>query len=227
MTDAILIEKFKNLKKNSQKLGFVYKIADVLDNLLTDEEKDEKIWQLLLGTFKRLNDLKLEIGNQKLEILYYYFLWNLFSSLGYAPELYFCPICSRKLLPETFFFVPEEGGVICWHCLAKLKNEPVASLPAVCEQWAITVEQLKEKGVSENGNPLRRLADGGKKYLINKKPFAVEINVDTVKVLRIFLKKNFDILKKLKIEEKDKEDLKKISEFYLDFLKSELSKTKR
>lgn len=181
LTDAILIEKFKNLRKNPGRLDFAYKIADSLDSLLTQEEKDDSIWRLILETFKRLNDLRFPVHD--LQLTYYYFLWNLFSILGYAPEFYSCPVCGRKLLPETFLFLPVEGGVVCWRCFKNFKEE----------------KKKKARGIS----------------------------VDTVKVLRIFLKEDWKILGKLKIEKKDKENLKEISEFYLDFLKEEFSKMEK
>ena len=129
LTDAILIDKFKNLRENPQRLNYTYQIADALDSLTGKEERDDKIWELLNRSFQELNNLKLEIKNSleirnlKLEIIFYYFLWNLFSLLGYKPEFHNCPVCGEKLLPETFWFVPEEGGVVCWRCLKEIEKE--------------------------------------------------------------------------------------------------------
>jgi len=95
LTDAILVEKFENLKNNLNKLKIAYKISQVLDNLVLGQEPDEKIWQLLKETFRKLN--KLEISTAKLELLYYYFFWNLVSLLGYQPELKNCTIQGKKI----------------------------------------------------------------------------------------------------------------------------------
>ena len=157
-------------------MNLAYQIAEVTDSFLGEEQRDEKIWQLLLGTFKRLND-------SKLEILYYYFLWNLFSILGYAPQLYSCSVCERKLLPETFWYLSEEGGVVCWRCFKNFGEE--------------------------------------------KKKEAQEINVETVKVLRIFLKENWNVLGKLKLKEKTQGNLKDITDSYLSFLRREFSKMEK
>ena len=178
LTDAILIDKFKNLKENLQRLNQALQIADSLDSLTGKEEKDDAVWQLLVEAFQRLNtphQNKVFEGEWKLEIIYYYFLWNLFSLLGFKPELFSCPICRKKLLPETFYFVPKEGGVVCWRCLKKLSPEEK--------------ERVKE------------------------------IRVDTVKILRIFLSKNWKILPRLKIIKAERKNLKEISELYLAFLK--------
>ena len=181
LTDAISIDKFKNLRENHQKLEIAYKIADVLNSLAAPEQNDEKIWQLLLATFRKIENWKTE--NQKLKILYYYFLWKLFGFLGYAPELYFCTICGQKLLPETFWFLPKEGGVVCWRCFTKLSQD-----------------EKKE----------------GK-----------EISVDSVKILRIFLKENWGFVKKIKYPPESIKNLKDITETYLQFLKEEFSKSEK
>ncbi len=182
LTDALLIKKFKNLRRDNRESEFARNLADNLDLLLREEEKDEKIWRLLIETLENLNS---QLSNQSINnsqlLLYYYFLWNLFSVLGYAPQLYSCPVCSKKLLPETFWFVNEEGGVVCWHCFKKFSQE--------------------------------------------KQKTAREISVDTVKVLRIFLKENSSVLKKIKLEKEAQDNLREVSESYLNYLKSDFQKT--
>jgi len=122
LTDAISIDKFKNIRKDSKRLNLVYQVAEALDSLLGWEQRDDKIWQLLSKTLQRLNEsFKLQVSSF---MIYHYFLWNLFSILGHKPELYSCPVCGEKLLPETFYFVPREGGIVCWKCLKKIKEEP-------------------------------------------------------------------------------------------------------
>jgi len=98
LTDSVLIKKFKDYDN----IDYYHELAWALDGLT--EEKDERIWNLLLNPIE--NDLS-----------FYYSFWNLFSYLGYKPELYNCVLCQRKLLPETLFFVPKEGGICCWKCL--------------------------------------------------------------------------------------------------------------
>lgn len=119
LTDAILIEKFNNIRKDLRKLTIVAKIAEALDNLIQDREPDERVWSLLLGVFKKLNNINFEIKNLKL--IYHYFFWNLLSVLGYKPELYKCLTCQKRLQPGKLYFNKEEGGVICRECFSKEK----------------------------------------------------------------------------------------------------------
>lgn len=121
VVDAILVEKFKDIKKNPEKLKLAYKITDAFNCLTGLEEKDDELWNLLNRTFQRLNNCQLSIVN--CQLLYYFSLWSLFSILGYEPELYYCVTCQKKLLPETFWFLPSEGGIICWRCIKDFTKE--------------------------------------------------------------------------------------------------------
>ncbi len=120
LTDAILIDKFENLRKDLKRLAIAYKISEVLDDLVRDQEKDNKIWHLILETFNKLNSLALSQFNYFL--IYYYFLWNLFSVLGYQPEIYNCFFCQRRLEPKRIYFSLKEGATVCNECSRKTKE---------------------------------------------------------------------------------------------------------
>lgn len=183
LTDAILIENFKNLKKDLLKLKIAYKIAEISEQLIKGEEKDEKIWQLFSETFQTLNNAPLSIV--KCQLLYYYFLWSLLSILGYQPQLSNCILCQKKIEgpllpgggragwnPENLYFSPKEGGIICNSCSKRIKKESRVGL----------------------------------------KP-------EIVKILRLFLTKDWKITSRLKIEKDWLNSLKEISENYLDEVK--------
>ena len=110
LTDVILIESFPILRKDPERLSIAYRISEVLDNLVKGQEADEGIWKLLNETFTELNNLKIE--NEKLKIIYYYFLWNLLSISGYQPELYNCSLCQKNLLSGKLYFNLREEGII-------------------------------------------------------------------------------------------------------------------
>lgn len=121
LTDTILIEKFANIKTDLKKLRIAYKIFGVLDGLVKGQEPDEKIWRLLTETFKRLN--KIEITKVRLEVLYYYFFWNLVSLLGYQPELRVNSVCGKQIdtdLAKILKIIIKKD----WQALLKLKITP-------------------------------------------------------------------------------------------------------
>ncbi|MDD5750842.1 MAG: DNA repair protein RecO [Candidatus Pacebacteria bacterium] len=192
LTDAVVIDRFRDIRENHQKTEAARKITGILDSLITKEEKDDKVWQLLLESFGFIENSESEkilpdfggitagkescswqTGNCKSKIVYY-FLWNLLSVSGYSPELYKCSVCASKLLPETFFFVPQEGGVVCWQCFSN--NDLKSGL------W-------------------------------------FNIHTDTVKILRVYLKEGWDIAGKLRIATDIRQNLSEISDNYCDFLR--------
>lgn len=133
LTDTILIDKFENLRKDYnpptassrsagplKRLRVANKISEILDNLIKGQERDEKIWQLLIEIFIKLNSPSLIADH--LLLIYYYFLWNILSILGYHPELYNCAICQKKITPEKIYFSLKEGGIICQNCFKKDQN---------------------------------------------------------------------------------------------------------
>jgi len=120
LTDAILVNKFKNLRRDLGKLKIAYRISNIFDSLVRGQEKDENIWNLLMHVFNELDNQQPTISNQQL--LYYYFLWNLFSFLGYSPQLYNCISCQKKLIPEILYFNFNEGGIVCQNCFRKIKK---------------------------------------------------------------------------------------------------------
>lgn len=165
LTDAVRVERFKKIEKDLDKLKTAIEISEVSGRLIKGEEPDKKIGNLILETFKRLNNCP----SQSNFLVFYYFLWNFFSILGYCPEIEKCIFCQKRLLPKNLYFNSEQGGVICGNCFKKTKKRK-------------------------------------------------KISPETVKILRIFLKKNWKILSKLKIKEENKEELKEISEKYLSHL---------
>lgn len=197
LTDAILIDKFDNVRSDLRKLKISHQIAEVFDKLVKGQEPDEKLWHLLKETFSRLNNWKTENlapppfdssrkvsgetksfnfdtrtkgeGVNKLEIIYYYFFWNLFSLLGYQPQLYHCALCQKKLVPEKLFFSPKEGGVICHQCQKSVESVRGAT-------------------------------------------------AETVKILRVLLKKDWPLLSKLKIEKPDLKSLDTVTSEYYSYI---------
>ena len=134
LTDAILIESFRNVRKDLVKLRIAHKIAQVLDELVPKEEKDEQIWQLLSETFHRLDTtptpptLRRGVGAPTKSVgaykAYYYFFWNLVSLLGYHPEISNCSLQGREIncdIVKILKIILKKD----WGLLLKIKIEPI------------------------------------------------------------------------------------------------------
>ncbi len=178
LTEAIAIEKFRNLRNNLAKLKVAYQIAGVVDDLIKGQEEDEKIWGLINEVFNKLDNCSLLAV--PCSLIYHYFLWNLLSILGYQIDLYNCAFCQKKLVPQKLHFNPERG-IVCSECAKKTRNEPILTCSG------------------------RVSADK-------------EISPEVIKILRLFLKKDWQTLSKLRIAEPYKESLKSVSENYFSFV---------
>ncbi len=116
---ATIIDKFINIRSSPEKLDIAHKIAVAIDSLIVEQEKDKQIWDLLKEVFEKLNNSEFTSfidDATKGQVIYYYFLWNLLSALGYKSDLYHCASCGNKLLPEKNCFIPK-GGILCCECV--------------------------------------------------------------------------------------------------------------
>lgn len=143
LTDAILIEKFKNIKKDFQRLETIFKIAEIINFFSNQEEKDKKVWDLLIKTFQELDKPNLSID--QVSLIFLFFFWNFISLMGYKPELYLCSQCQKKLLPETLWFNPQQGEILCWRCLKNFSQEEL-------KLEEIKVETIKFLRILVEGN---------------------------------------------------------------------------
>jgi len=169
LTDAVLIDKFKNIRGDLDKLENAYKISELADSLIKGQEPDQEIFDLLNDSFNKLNDHQFSS-----QLFYHYFLWNLLSFLGYQIDLYNCVFCQSKLVPKNLYFNPNENGIICSQCISKVKQ-------------------------------------------------AEAISPEVIKIVRIFLKKDWPTLLRLKISESHRKELESVSEKYFCCLKENIN----
>lgn len=55
LKDAFIIDQFLNIKKDLEKIKIAKKLADLIDEAIVGEEKDEGVWSLILKTLCILN----------------------------------------------------------------------------------------------------------------------------------------------------------------------------
>lgn len=162
LTDASLIDNFKSIRKNLDRLKIAYKITQVADGLIKEPEPDLDIWNLLIRTFEKLNT-----SNPPF-ITYQYFFWNLVSLLGYRPEVFQCAVCSKKLNLSHLYFSPNQGGLVCSNCKAesfiKISSEPVKIIRLILNKnW----NQLKKLNIKSNHKQsLKKVSDFYFSYIV-------------------------------------------------------------
>jgi len=153
LTDADTLEKFSNLTQSPEKFEIATSIGEVLDNFLKGQEPDENIFNLINETFKILNTSSSRLQDS---ILYYYFLWNFLSVLGYKPEVKNCCVCHDKLTPYSIYFSQKLGGAICKKCFAqdnnavKTNSDIIKILRLIINKDWTTLSKIKIPTVSQN-----------------------------------------------------------------------------
>lgn len=114
ITGAITIAGFSGIKKKFEKLGEILKIFRFFTRFFSEEEKDERIFDLLrdfLGYWENRED--------RGEILLEAFWWKLFDALGHRPEAMKCAKCGARLEKTgEKYFSAARGGIVCGRCLS-------------------------------------------------------------------------------------------------------------
>jgi DNA repair protein RecO (recombination protein O) len=155
LTDAVVLEKNKEIQQDTDKLESALLVAGAIDRLVRGQERDEKIWDLLPDIFKKINNAS--PSKTYCQIAYYYFLWNLFSILGYHLDLYRCAVCGKKLSEGKNYLNVLDGGITGAECSSQEKGkqeitpEIIKILRIILKKdWQI-LEKIKGKNLHLNG----------------------------------------------------------------------------
>lgn len=120
LTDAIPLEKFYNIRKSLIRLQIAFAVSDLITQLAVPQEADLAQDALIKETFHQLNNLA--VKTDRFFLLGLYFFWNFITRFGYAPEIYNCVSCEKKLVPGDLYFSPALGGAVCGLCFPKIKK---------------------------------------------------------------------------------------------------------
>jgi DNA repair protein RecO (recombination protein O) len=82
VTDARITSPFSVLQNSLERLQRAYRICRITDHLIKGQEKDTRVWDLLVEVLEALNDPELT----ETRLLDYYFLWRLLDLQGYQPD---------------------------------------------------------------------------------------------------------------------------------------------
>lgn len=117
ITGAIGENYFYGIKENLKALEKVFYVFSRLDRIISEQEKDEEIFQLLQNYLEVME--KISAGREKdgkMDILTFGFLFKFLEKTGYQLETGKCVNCESKLQPDGNFFSAEKGGILCGMC---------------------------------------------------------------------------------------------------------------
>lgn len=122
ITGAIPVENFSAIKADLELLSRILRVLKIIQKLISEEEKDEKFFRLMLEyleTMEGLSEVEEDKKIQKAEILTLGFLVKFLDQMGYRMEVRVCVGCGKKLEPAGNFFSASRGGMLCRDCAAK------------------------------------------------------------------------------------------------------------
>lgn len=128
ITGAIPVENFSNIKLDFDLLERVLRTFRILQKIISEEERDEIFFQLLLEylqTMESLGETHKDKKIQKAEILTLGFLVKFLDQMGYRIEVRQCMECGEKLKPLGNFFSASRGGMLCRSC-EKLEQQKIS-----------------------------------------------------------------------------------------------------
>lgn len=121
LTDAILINKFSNIKNSLPKLKIAFAICELINKLTPPQERDSQQSNLIFSAFDILNNIRM-ISKEKLVLFYFYFFWNFIANIGYAPDFSCCYLCHNKIKRSSVIFFSNQGEILCSTCGKKYKK---------------------------------------------------------------------------------------------------------
>jgi DNA repair protein RecO (recombination protein O) len=110
VTQAQAIESFGPLRDDLDRLSRALYAAELVDRFSPEGAESYHIFQLLLGTLRRL------ASGAAADIALRYFEMQLLNLAGFQPQLHRCLGCQRPLRPLPNYFSPAAGGVLCPSC---------------------------------------------------------------------------------------------------------------
>ncbi|MEA1958149.1 MAG: DNA repair protein RecO [Chloroflexota bacterium] len=119
------ISSFMALRNDLWRTSLGLYAAELVDKLNEEHISNYPAYRLLLETLHHLSD-----GDDG-ETALRYFELNLFTHLGYRPELHECVGCKAAITPDENYFSAGAGGVLCPDCHIKASPSRSISLNAL------------------------------------------------------------------------------------------------
>lgn len=118
VTDVRVIERFsQNLIQDALRLKCAYHLMGYFESQVKGEERDPRLWGFLVHGVRILSRNGGQKKEKEIRLFIPYVFLRLSQLLGFAPELYHCTMCRRRLRAgERYFFRVREGGVACSSC---------------------------------------------------------------------------------------------------------------
>ncbi len=127
---AIPLDYFWEIKNSQELLFQMLRVFKIFGKIVSEQEKDERMFDLLLGYLKTLEKNPVEergpngtLRPEKNRMITLGFMFKFIDFLGYGIEVEKCVNCGVRLLPESNYFMASRGGVVCGKCASNLSGK--------------------------------------------------------------------------------------------------------
>lgn len=107
VTQAETLGAHRRLREDLWRSSWAYYVAELADAFTQDEDPNELLFDLLVETLDRLD----QVADPALATRYYEL--HLLALAGYQPQLFRCVECNALLQPEVNFLSLARGGCLC------------------------------------------------------------------------------------------------------------------
>ena len=116
ITEVETIESFRKIKEDLYLLSKASYMTELAENFVQEHSESKQIFNLLLQCITLL-----QIAPD-IEILVKFFEIKLMSQTGFKPEMIICSECGATLVPGSYKFSFESGGLLCNQCAGKIHS---------------------------------------------------------------------------------------------------------
>ncbi len=110
VTQSQTLDSFRQLREELWRASYGYYVAELVDNFTEERLGNEPLFDLLITAFDLLS------SESELPVVVRFFELHMLRLVGYRPELERCVRCRAEIQPETNYFSPALGGVVCPTC---------------------------------------------------------------------------------------------------------------
>ncbi len=135
ITGAQTINAFLPLKDDLWLTSCGLYVVELIHQFASERQENQALYRLTLETLDRL------CREENKELVLRWFELHLLESAGYQPQLKQCVICHRALEPETNYFSPAAGGLLCPACNL---NQPFSYALSVNAQKVLRLLQAND-----------------------------------------------------------------------------------
>ena len=115
VTQSSIVDSFKELKNNLNKLYKASYIVEVIDTLVKGSEKNQVLFNLIISAFSMLRHTDRESDSEAILRL---FEIKFLTVLGYKLKLDRCSLCNKEFNNDKYFVSDTRFGILCKNCSA-------------------------------------------------------------------------------------------------------------